>query len=72
MKAQVLKGSKEQIVERLSRIEGEVREVIVFVDEPGAAHANGHDIFAEMDAIAGRYADFDDSRESAYDSRQDS
>jgi hypothetical protein len=53
MKAHVLKGSKHEIAESLARIDGEVREAIVFVDNPApAAHAAGtsdaDDIFAEM------------------------
>ncbi len=34
MKTHVLKGSKQEIAEGLARISGEVREAIVFVDEP--------------------------------------
>ena len=34
MKPHVLKGSKQEIAEGLARISGEVREAIVFVEEP--------------------------------------
>jgi len=50
MKAQVLRGTKEQIAETVARISGEVREAVVFVEEPSDAtpRALGQDIFAEM------------------------
>ncbi len=34
MKTHVLRGSKQEIVERLVRMTGEVREAIVFEEEP--------------------------------------
>jgi hypothetical protein len=37
MKTHVLKGSKQEIAEILIRISGEVREAIVFVEEPATA-----------------------------------
>ena len=37
MKTHVLTGSKQEIAESLARISGEVREAIVFVEEPAPA-----------------------------------
>lgn len=34
MKAHVLTGSKQEIAEKVTEIEGDIREAIVFVDEP--------------------------------------
>ena len=36
MKTHVLRGSKEEIAQNLVRISGEVREAIVFEEEPAA------------------------------------
>lgn len=70
MKTYVLKGSKQEISEGLARIDGEVREAIVFVEETPAlapASANAEDIFAEMQPyIAQGKGDLDDSREAIY------
>jgi hypothetical protein len=53
MKTHVLRGSKQDIADGLAQISGEVREAIIFVDEPAAAaSAPGtpgvEDIIAEM------------------------
>ena len=70
MKTHVLRGSKQEIAENLVRITGEVREAIVFEDEPAATVAgvdDTEDIFAEMqpyEAQGNTYVD--DSREAIY------
>jgi len=71
MKTHVLKGSKQEIVENLARISGEVREAIVFVEEPtpaagGAGPPDAEDIFAEMRPLMVDVQDLDDSRETIY------
>jgi hypothetical protein len=71
MTVQVLKGSKQEISEQFSRIDGEVREVIVFIEEPSgrapeSPPAEGEDIFAEMDPFTVSVGDADDSREAIY------
>jgi hypothetical protein len=70
MKTHVLKGSKQEIAEKLVRISGEVREAIVFEEEPVPAQpARGsaaEDIFAEMRAYMVDVQDIDDSREAIY------
>jgi hypothetical protein len=71
MKAHVLKGSKHDIAESLARIRGEVREAIVFVDEPASATpATGahdtEDIFAETLPFMVDIPNLDDSREAIY------
>jgi hypothetical protein len=54
MKAHVLIGTREQILEELAHIEGPIREVVVLVEEPAAAIAPikgepEEDIFKEME-----------------------
>ena len=71
MKTHVLKGSKQEIAENLARIRGEVREAIVFEEEPapaapGAPTQDGEDIFAEMRPFMVDVQDVDDSREAIY------
>jgi hypothetical protein len=71
MKTHVLKGSKHEIAESLIRINGEVREAIVFVEEPATAVPvappdDGEDIFAEMRPFMVDVSQVDDSREAIY------
>jgi hypothetical protein len=71
MKAHVLRGSKQDIVDGLARISGEVREAIVFVEEspPSAETGPGdaEDIFAEMRPYTVEGNTYvDDSREAIY------
>jgi hypothetical protein len=75
MKTHVLRGSKQEIVEGLVRISGEVREAIVFEEEPAATPGPGasdtQDLFAEMRPFMVDVQDVDDSREAIY-TRMDS
>ena len=69
MQAHVLRGTKQQIAEDLARMPGEVREAIVFVDEPAPAEArmpDREDIFAEMRPYMVNVEDLDDTREAVY------
>jgi len=70
MSARVLRGTKQQIVDHLARISGEVREAIVFVDEPPVVHNapsdDRDDPFAEMAPFMVDVADIDDLREAIY------
>ncbi len=70
MKTHVLRGSKQEIVESLVRISGEVREAIVFEEEPAlatlAAAPETNDIFAEMVPFMVEVQDVDDSRQAVY------
>lgn len=68
MKAHVLTGSKQEIAEAIARMAGDVREAIVFVEEPVDSHPapTEEDIFAEMDPYTVQVGEFDDSRESIY------
>jgi hypothetical protein len=69
MQAHVLRGTKQQIAENLARMPGEVREAIVFVEEPAPAEArmsDREDIFVEMRPYMVDIGDLDDSREAAY------
>jgi hypothetical protein len=71
MKTHVLKGSKQEIAEGLARISGEVREAIVFEEEPAPAALGGRppeadDIFAEMRPFMVDAPGVDDSRGTIY------
>jgi hypothetical protein len=70
MKTHVIRGSKQEIVERLVQITGEVREAIVFEEDSAAISANetngAEDIFAEMRPFMVDMLDVDDSREAIY------
>jgi hypothetical protein len=69
MQAHVLKGTKQQIAENLAQMPGEVREAIVFVEEPTPAEArmpDREDIFAEMRPYMVSVEDLDDTREVVY------
>ena len=72
MKAHVLRGSNREIAEGLARISGEVREAIVFEEEPapaapGVEAPDAEDIFAEMQPYEAQgNTDVDDSRETIY------
>jgi hypothetical protein len=71
MKTHVLRGSKQEIAESLVRIQGKVREAIVFEEElaaagPATTSHKPEDIFAEMDPFTVDVQDVDDSREAIY------
>jgi hypothetical protein len=69
MKKHILRGSKQEIAENLVRISGEVREAIVFEEEPGATVAEPReteDIFAAMEPFMVDVEQMDDSREAVY------
>jgi hypothetical protein len=73
MQAHVLKGTREEIAANLARMPGEVREAIVFVEEPPAAarHPQGDDIFAEMRPHMVDGQDLNDAREAIYSRSHD-
>jgi hypothetical protein len=67
MSVQVLRGSKQEISEKVAQIPGEVREVIVFIEEPAAGVGGpDEDIFAEMEPFTVRAGGADFSREAIY------
>ncbi|MBY0526567.1 MAG: hypothetical protein K2R98_24440 [Gemmataceae bacterium] len=69
MKTHALRGSKQEIAESLFRISGEVREAIVFEEEPAALVAAPHetkDIFAEMGPFMVDVQHVDESRKVVY------
>ncbi len=73
MQAHVLRGTKRQIAENLAQMPGEVREAIVFVEEPAPAEARmpgREDIFAEMRPYMVDVEDLDDTREAVYMRRE--
>lgn len=68
MKAHILRGSKSEIVESVARLHGEIREAIVFIEEPSDSipPTSEEDIFAEMEPFTVKAGRADDSRESIY------
>lgn len=71
MKTHVIRGSKQEIVEHLVRIRGEVCEAIIFEEDPvatpGPALDDPEDIFAEMQPHEAQGTnEVDDSREAIY------
>lgn len=67
MNVQVLRGSKQEIAEKVSQILGEVREVVVFIEEPSDSRGSpSGDIFAEMEPFMARAGGADYSREALY------
>ncbi len=69
MKTHVLRGSKQEIADSLTRISGEVREAIVFEEEPATASgpaSGGSDLFAEMRPFMVDVPEVDDSRDAIY------
>lgn len=68
MKIVVLQGSKEEIIERLRSIDGEIVEAIVHLEEANEAipPSSNEDIFAEMKPYEVEVGDVDYSRESIY------
>ena len=66
MTTHILRGSKQEIAEHLCRIDGEVREAIVFVEEPAPEAADAEDIFAEMQPFMVDASELDDSRAAIY------
>lgn len=73
MKTHVLRGSKQEIADNIRQISGEIRDVIVFVEESTTVSANApvEDIFAEMQPYMVNVPELDDSRNAIY-SRMDS
>jgi hypothetical protein len=66
MTAYVLTGSKQEIAEKVTQIQGEIREAIVFTDDPPPPFDPTEDIFAEMEPYTVRATSVDDSREAIY------
>jgi len=68
MKVHVLTGTKSEIAETVARIDGEIREVLVFVEEPADSGASppNEDIFAEMEPYTVQVGNADYSREALY------
>lgn len=71
MTARVLTGSKQQIAQQVVGLEGEVREAIVFVEEPMSTSAQAvpetsEELFREMEPYSTKTGAFDDSRAAIY------
>ncbi len=67
MSAQILRGSKREIAESVAQIPGEVREAIVFVEEPlDLTESSPQELFASMEPFATHAGGADYSREALY------
>jgi len=68
MTTHVLTGSKREIAESVVRIVGEIREAIVFVEEPSNSIQvpSVEDIFAEMEPFTVKAGGADYSRQPLY------
>ena len=71
MTARILTGSKQEIAQQVASLNGEVREAIVFVEEPIGALTQPvpetvEELFEEMQPHESHAADVDDSREAIY------
>jgi hypothetical protein len=71
MTARVLTGSKQEIAQKVASLEGEVREAIVFIEEPAGASTQSvpetvEEMFKEMEPYMVHVGDADYSREAIY------
>lgn len=71
MTARVITGTKQEIARQVANMEGDVREAIVFIEEPASASkqdvpATVEELFKEMEPYTVKVGDFDDSREAIY------
>ena len=71
MTAQVLKGSKQEIAQQVANLEGEVREAIVFIEQPTGATtqplpATTEELFKEMEPYMVNVGNVDYSRDAIY------
>ena len=70
MKTHILTGSKSEIADALAQVDGVIREVIVFIEEPSdsipALTETEEDIFAEMEPYMVKAGGIDCSREAIY------
>lgn len=67
MNTRVFTGSKEEIAQQVASLEGEVREVIVFIEEPAGAATQDvpvtvGELFKEMEPYTVNVGDVDYSR----------
>lgn len=70
MTARVLTGSKQEIARKLTELEGEVREAIIFVEEPRATppatSQTADEMFRQMEPYMARAGNVDYSRDAIY------
>jgi hypothetical protein len=69
MRTQVITGSKQEIAAQIANTPGEVREVILFIEDSDVAppDKDGEDFLTEMEEHMVDAPDVDYSRESIYD-----
>ena len=72
MTVRIFTGSKEEIARQVAGLDGEVREAIVFMEEPIGASARDvpetvEEMFREMEPFMTGMGQVDDSREAIYE-----
>lgn len=71
MTTRVITGSKDEIAQKVASMEGDVRQAIVFIEEPAGAglpaETSVEELFAEMEPYTVHVTDFHDSREAIYE-----
>ena len=74
MTTRVLTGSKQEIARKVADLEGDVRQAIVFIEDPATTAAGTplpvpatvEEMFAEMEPYMVQVGHVDDSREAIY------
>lgn len=68
MKTLVLRGSKEEIAEKVAKLDDKVVEAIIIMEEAEGAieYPTVEDFFREMEPYTVHVREFDDSREAIY------
>jgi len=72
MKTQVIEGTPQQIVERITRLGSALVRAVVYTEEPAtsAPTPSSEDMFSEMDPYTVAVGHADDSRASIYTRRE--
>jgi len=71
MTVRVITGSKQEIARKVAGLEGDVREAIVFIEQPAATSAQTvpetvDEMFKEMEPYMAHAGDVDYSRDAIY------
>ena len=74
MTTRVITGTKDEIARQIAGLHGEVRQAVVYIEEPVGAPvpvpATVEEMFAEMQPYMSRVEQFDDSRRSIYERQE--
>ncbi len=74
MTTRILTGSKQEIARQITDLQGEVRQAVVYIEEPADAPlpvpATVEEMFAEMEPYMADVEKFDDSRAAIYERQE--